>query len=101
MNDQQYAAINRADAAKRIIEDPMVVEALKTIEDGITEAWKDVPTRDTEAREHLHRLLQAKKRFESIFHLVLQDGEIARAELRAEEERKSILERIKERVHGN
>jgi hypothetical protein len=101
MNDQQYAAISRADAAKRIMTDPMVVDALKTIEDGITEAWKDLPTRDTEGREHLHRLLQAKRRFESIFQLVLQEGELASAELRAEEERKSFMTRIKERVNGN
>ncbi|WP_208281723.1 hypothetical protein [Massilia oculi] len=100
MNDEQYAAINRADAAKRIMTDPMVVEALKTIEDGITEAWKDVPLRDVEGREHLHRLLQAKRRFESVFELVLREGELASAELRAEEERKSIATRIKERLYG-
>lgn len=101
MNDQQYAAMSRADAAKRIMTDPMVVEALKIVEDGITEAWKNVPERDVEAREYLHRLLQTKRRFESIFQLVLQEGELASAELRAEEERKSFMTRIKERVNGN
>jgi hypothetical protein len=100
MNDEQYAANNRAEAAKRIISDPMVVEALKTIEDGITEAWKDLPTRDTEGREHLHRLLQAKRRFESIFQIVLNEGVLAAAELKAEEERKSIMSRVKEHIYG-
>ncbi|MBD8630755.1 hypothetical protein IFT74_05160 [Oxalobacteraceae sp. CFBP 8755] len=100
MNDEQYAANNRAEAAKRIITDPMVVEALKTIEDGITEAWKDLPTRDTEGREHLHRLLQAKRRFESIFQIVLNEGVLAAAELKAEEERKSIMSRVKEHIYG-
>lgn len=100
MNDEQYAANNRAEAAKRIITDPMVVEALKTIEDGITEAWKDLPTRDIEGREHLHRLLQAKRRFESIFQIVLNEGVLAAAELKAEEERKSIMSRVKEHIYG-
>jgi hypothetical protein len=100
MNDEQYAANSRAEAAKRIITDPMVVEALKTIEDGITEAWKDLPTRDTEGREHLHRLLQAKRRFESIFQIVLNEGVLAAAELKAEEERKSIMSRVKEHIYG-
>lgn len=100
MNDEQYAANNRAEAAKRIITDPMVVEALKTIEDGITEAWKDLPTRDSEGREHLHRLLQAKRRFESIFQIVLNEGVLAAAELKAEEERKSIMSRVKEHIYG-
>ena len=100
MNDEQYAANNRAETAKRIITDPMVVEALKTIEDGITEAWKDLPTRDTEGREYLHRLLQAKRRFESIFQIVLNEGVLAAAELKAEEERKSIMSRVKEHIYG-
>ena len=100
MNDQQRAAAARAEAAKRIIDDPMVKEALQIIEDGITAAWKDLPARDVEGREHLHRLLQAKRRFETVFQIVLEEGAIVVAELRAEEERKSILERVKERIYG-
>lgn len=100
MNDQQRNAINRADAAKRIVEDPMVMEAMKTIEDGITEAWKDVPARDVEAREHLHRLLQAKRQFENVFRICIETGTIARSELEAEETRKSLLTRVKEYVNG-
>ena len=100
MNDQQREAINRAEAAKRIIDDPMVKEALQTIEDGITAAWKDLPARDVEGREYLHRLLQAKRRFETVFQIVLEEGVVSVADLRAEEERKSILTRVKERVYG-
>jgi predicted nucleic acid-binding protein len=100
MNDQQREAINRAEAARRIVEDPMVKEAFQIIEDGITEAWKDLPARDVEGREHLHRLLQAKKRFETVFQIVLEEGEVSKAELRAEEERKSILTRVKERLNA-
>lgn len=101
MNDEQYAANNRAEAAKRIITDPLVVEALKTIEDGITEAWKAMPERDVEGREYLHRLLQAKRRFESVFEIVLSEGVLAASQLRAEEERKSFAARIKDRINGN
>ena len=100
MNDQQRDALARADGAKRIIEDPMVKEALQIIEDGITGAWKDLPARDVEGREHLHRLLQAKRRFETVFQIVLEEGAVAAAELRAEEERKSIMTRVKERLYG-
>lgn len=100
MNDQQREAIARADVAKRIIEDPMVKEALQIIENGITDAWKDLPARDVEGREHLHRLLQAKRRFETVFQIVLEEGAVSVAELRAETERKSILDRVKERLHA-
>lgn len=100
MNDEQRNAINRADAAKRIMDDPMVQEALQAVETGITDAWKDVPVRDVEAREHLHRLLQAKRQFENVFRICIETGTIARVELQAEEERKSLLTRVKERIYG-
>jgi hypothetical protein len=100
MNDEQRNATQRADAAKRIMDDPLVKEALQSVEDGITEAWKDVPARDVEAREHLHRLLQAKRQFENVFRICIETGAIARAELQAEEERKTLLTRVKEFVNG-
>lgn len=100
MNDQQHIAISRADAAKRILEDPMVKDALRAIEDGIVEAWKDLPLRDVEGREHMHRMLHAKRKFEAVFAAHLQNGQIAAAELKAEEERKSIIERAKGFIRG-
>lgn len=100
MNEQQRNDINRADAAKRILDDPLVKEALQAVENGITDAWKEVPARDVEAREHLHRLLQAKRQFENVFRICIETGAIARAELQAEQERKSLLTRVKERLHG-
>jgi hypothetical protein len=100
MNDQQRIDIARADAARRIIEDPMVKEAFEAIEQGIQSAWADTPIRDSEAREHLFRLLQAKRKFEAVFHAHMQNGTIATAELKAEEERRGLMSRIKERVYG-
>ena len=94
------ADINRAEAAKRILDDPLVKDALQAIEDGIVEAWKDVPLRDTEGREHLHRLLTAKRKFEAVFAAHMQNGQIAAAELKAEEERKSLIEKAKGFIRG-
>jgi hypothetical protein len=100
MNDQQHIDISRAEAAKRIMDDPMVKEALQAIEDGIFAAWKDMPLRDTEGSEHLRRLLQAKKKFEAVFHAHMQNGALAAAELRADEVKKGLLSRVKEHVYG-
>ena len=94
------ADLNRADAAKRIMDDPMVKEALQAIEDGIIEAWKDLPLRDVEGREHMHRMLHAKRKFEAVFASHLMNGQLAAAELKAEEERKSLLERAKGYIRG-
>jgi hypothetical protein len=100
MTDEQRIALARSEAAKRIMDDPMVKEALEAIESGIVEAWKDMPLREVEGREHLHRLLQAKRKFEAVFASHMANGSIAAHDLRAEEERKNLLTRMKERVYG-
>lgn len=100
MNDQQRTDIARADAAERILNDPMVKEALAAIEDGIRMAWSDTPIRDAEAREHLFRLLQAKRKFEEVFISHIQSGELAKHQLAAEEERKGLMARMKDRIYG-
>jgi hypothetical protein len=100
MNDQQRIDIARAEQAKRILEDDMVKEAFAAIESGIVEAWKDLPMRDTEGREHLHRLLQAKRKFEQVFASHIQNGAVAANELKAEEARKTIIERAKGFIRG-
>lgn len=100
MNDQQRIDINRADAARRILDDPMVKEALAGVEEAIVQTWKDLPLRDTEGREHLHRVLYAKRQFEQVFAAHLTNGQIAAEELRAEEARKSIIERAKGFIRG-
>ncbi len=54
MNDEQYVAINRAEAAKRIMTDPRVVEALKTIERMVEIAGD--PSQDLPTPEEWHDL---------------------------------------------
>lgn len=100
MTDGQRADIARSDAATRIMQDPMVQEALAAIEDGIVGAWKDLPLRDVEGREQMHRLLQAKRKFEQVFLTHMQNGKLVAAELRIEEERKSLTARFKEKIYG-
>lgn len=100
MNGQQRIDIARADAAKRIMEDPMVKEALTEIERMLMEKWARTGSMETATREHLHRLLLAKDMFVSMFVAYMQSGTIAADALRAEEERKGLMARMKERIYG-
>jgi predicted ArsR family transcriptional regulator len=100
MTDQQRIALARAEQARRILDDDMVKEAFAAIEDGIVAAWKDVPMRDTEGREHLHRLLHAKRKFEAVFAAHIENGTLAANELKAEAARQSIIERAKGFIRG-
>lgn len=56
--------------------------------------------RDVEGREHLHRYLKVIGQFEAAFRAHLETGQLAAAAIRAEEEQKTLMERIKERVRG-
>lgn len=88
---------NRAEEAARIMAQPMVVDALAAIEQGIFDAWAD-PHLTLEQREELNRLIQAHRRFVSVFETHLKDGELARHELGLPVEQQSFFQRIKQRI---
>lgn len=100
MTDEQRIAIARADAAKRIMGDTMVKDALAAIEDGIVSVWKDLPHQAVAERENLHRLLQTKRQFERLFEAHIQNGAFATNDLRIEEERKTLAQRFKDKIYG-
>ncbi|MCT9125403.1 hypothetical protein [Cupriavidus gilardii] len=100
MDDQARFEIDRGDRAKRILEDPLVVEALAAIKQGAVDAWVATDGRDVEAREYLHRFLKAVGRFEAVFASYIQTGELQRKYIEQEEERKSIMQRTLERIRG-
>ncbi|MBY4947007.1 hypothetical protein K6V92_10290 [Cupriavidus respiraculi] len=98
MDDQIRDEIARAEQAKRILEDPMVVDAFAAIKRGVVEAWEATDGRDVEAREYLHRFLKAFGRLEAVFVHHIQTGELAQHLLAQEAERKSIMQRVMERI---
>lgn len=100
MDDQLRSDVARAEHAQRILGDDLVQAALTDMKAAIIGAWEQSPVRDVEGREHLHRYLKVIGQFEAAFRAHLETGQLAAAAIRAEEEQKTLMERIKERVRG-
>lgn len=103
MNDQDRADHIRAEAARRIMEDPIVIESLATMERDIFELWSGQAgvSLDSLQREELHRVQATLTRFVGLFDLYLQNGAQARHALGLPAEEKTFYQRIKEYFNGN
>jgi hypothetical protein len=69
--------IDRGLRAKALLADPMLQEALTTIEETLMETWTESVA--TDHREELWYTYQGAKRFKSYLDLVLQQGEAEQA----------------------
>lgn len=76
--------INRADQAKRLLEDPAFKDAFAEVEGVIIDAWADLPVENKAQAEELKRLLASARRFRSIFEITIANGHVAKNELTAD-----------------
>jgi len=98
MDDRSAEQIARAQRAKLILEDPLVVEAMDAIRSHLRQAWESSPARDKEGREELYRYMRVAANFEAAFRTHIESGEIAAHQLRAEEEQKTLMERLRDKL---
>lgn len=68
----------RADRAKELLENPLVIEAFAFIEAEITEKLMNSPARDTEGREKLYLMNQLLKRVKKHFESTVNTGYLAK-----------------------
>lgn len=99
LTPEQQDEHNRAVAAKTITEDPLVLEALATMQGHIFDVWRDEAL-TPDQREELHRMQMTLTRFVGVFDGYLQGGAEARSILGIEPEEKSFYQRIKEYFNG-
>ena len=81
----------RADHAKRVMEDEIVVEALTLIRSNLHAIWESSRVEDKEPREEAYRMMKVLNEFERYFLKVMEDGKIAEKEL-------SLLDKAKEKL---
>ena len=81
----------RAAHAKRVMENPMVVDALSLIRSNLHAIWETSSYEKKEEREDAYRMLKVVNEFERFFLKVMEDGKIAEAEL-------SLLDKAKEKI---
>ena len=66
----------RADAAKRLMEDPLLVELLDGIEEAAVQAWSATGMAQTEDRERAWHTLKAAQRVRLVLKGVVDNGQI-------------------------
>ena len=60
--------IQRGQQAKRILEDPIYIEALQKVSQELDQEWINSPIRDTEGREKIYMM----KKMLGVLHVQLQ-----------------------------
>ena len=85
----------RAERAKQILEDPMVVEAFDAIETSCLEGFKASGPDQVAFREDCHKIFLAIGMFKDIFKKHLDTGKMANSRLlEINEQKKTIKERM-------
>lgn len=81
MTDKTEYEIQRGERAAQILAEPLVVDALDTIEREYIDKWKTSPARDEAGREKLWLMVMTLHKFRSELELVLETGQVAKASL--------------------
>lgn len=72
---------DRGARAQAILRDPLVVEALETLEKQYISAWKESPNRDEEGRERIYLLMKSLEVFKAHLVSVVETGKLADKQL--------------------
>src|SRR5262245_13420391 len=79
--DKLQAAVDRGQRAKTLRESERPQEAVTTLEDGSTAAWKTWPAADTAGRERLWQAVNVLGKVRDHLARVVADGRLAQREL--------------------
>ena len=71
--------MERGEAARRVLDDPLFTEAFETIERECFEAWKGSGWKDADKREALYRQLKALGEVRTRLIAVMEGGKVARS----------------------
>lgn len=85
--------VERARHANRLINDPLLVEALDSIEKGILGVWRRTSLTETEHRDALFHQLKAVDLFRAYLTRTLEGGKVVIEQLLAEQKLRAQQER--------
>ena len=85
-------ALKRSRDAERLMNDPMLKDALNIIERDLTEAWHACPVRDVEGREVLWRMAVTARKFRDILKGTMESGKLAADQI---QQKQSFIDRAK------
>lgn len=89
-------AASRGVRAQRLLEDELLIEAFKALEDAYTQGWRSTTIDDVSAREKLFLAINIVGKVKDHLSKAVSDGKLAQAELKAindAAERKKLFRR--------
>jgi hypothetical protein len=89
-------ALRRSREAERLMQDPMLKEAMDIMEREVMEAWMSCPIRDLEGREAAWRMAVTTRKFRELLKGTAESGKLAAEQIRQKE--LSLLDRAKNKV---
>lgn len=100
MSDQQAMAqaAARAEQAKRLLTDPLFVEARQTLEGQLKDLICSLPLSERDQREQAVAMLKGAEQFFRIFELIIFDYDVMHAEMLNEEQIKARHQTIQEQL---
>jgi hypothetical protein len=79
--DKLAAAIERGARARALLDNELLRDAFKTLEDDYTAAWKTWPAADRDGRERLWQAVNVLGKVRDHLARVIADGRLAQREL--------------------
>jgi hypothetical protein len=79
--DKLAAAIERGARARALLDNELLQDAFKTLEDDYTAAWKTWPAADTAGRERLWQAVNVLGKVRDHLARVVADGRLAQREV--------------------
>lgn len=87
--------VRRGQWAQEARDNPLVSEALDTIERRITESWQNAPLLDLKQQQLLRQQLEASRMFRRFLEGTIKMGRVATEEIR----QRTLLERAKDAMN--
>ncbi len=73
--------LDRALLAKQLVENPIYIEAMNALRDGIIAQWENCPIRDTEGQHELKLMLKLLNDLQLNISRVIDTGKLAEIEI--------------------
>jgi hypothetical protein len=90
------ANVHRAERARLILEDEMVVDAFDSIETALRDAIRESTLGQTQEREDAYRMMRLLDSFKGAFTKYLEDGKVADYRIaEIKDKRRTLMDRIR------
>lgn len=90
--------INRGEAARRLLLEPLLVEAFEKLDAAYIKAWRE--SNDDKVKEYCHFGTKAVAAMRRHLEIIISTGEIATKQIQIEEDRKRGVTSLFRRANG-